>query len=263
MTFRGSRPDRGLSKLVLILGIASFIAWLGSRDRSGGESRDSDTDEVDSIAQALQPRDPPAASREGIAALLLIDASGSMRESIRDQGSSRPKIDIARDAALVLVRRFAEYAKAHGDEPVVVGVMEFSERPPSSARSVLPLAPPDPDQAERALQKIQTGGGTPIGDAIVSAKQALDASGMSRRHLLVVTDGENTDGYEPEDVLRALARRPESERPSVYFVAFDIAASRFDAVRDSGGLVLGAANAQELDSTLNSLLNGKILVEGP
>ena len=36
-----------------------------------------------------------------------------------------------------------------------------------------------------------------------------------------------------------------------------------DAVREAGGLVLAAANAQELNATLNSLLTGKILVEGP
>lgn len=263
MAFRRSRPDRAFSNFLLILGIASFIAWLGSRDRPERDSQESDSGEIDSIATVLQPRDPAVSPREGIAALLMIDASGSMGDSIREQGSSRPKIDVAREAALVLVRRFDEYARAHRDEPVVLGVMEFSERDPSDTRSVLPLGPPDPAQAERALQMIQTGGGTPIGDAIVAAKQVLDGSGMSRRHLLVVTDGENTDGYEPEDVLRALARRPEAERPSVYFVAFDIAASRFDAVRDSGGLVLGAANGAELDSTLNSLLDGKILVEGP
>jgi hypothetical protein len=76
-----------------------------------------------------------------------------------------------------------------------------------------------------------------------------------------VTDGENTDGYRPADVMTALARRPESERPSVYFVAFDIAAARFEAVKNAGGLVLAAANAQELTSTLDYLLTGKILVE--
>jgi hypothetical protein len=58
-----------------------------------------------------------------------------------------------------------------------------------------------------------------------------------------------------------LTRRPESERPSVYFVAFDIAAARFEAVKNAGGLVLAAANAQELTDTLDFLLTGKILVE--
>jgi hypothetical protein len=80
--------------------------------------------------------------------------------------------------------------------------------------------------------------------------------------LLVVTDGENTEGYRPADVMAALMRRPERERPSVYFVAFDIAAARFEAVKNAGGLVLAAANAQELADTLDFLLTGKILVEG-
>jgi len=257
------RPDRGFSNLVLLLGVASFIAWLGSRDRPARDRDDRDTDDIESIANALKPHDTAGAPREGIAAILMIDASGSMNESVQTQAGPRPKIDVARDAALVLVRRFDDYGKSHPDEPVVVGVMQFTARQSSNDWALLPLSPPDPDRARLHLQRIETGGGTPIGDAIVAGKHGLDLSGMSRRHLIVVTDGENTDGYEPEDVLKALVRRPEAERPSVYFVAFDIAASRFDAVRGAGGLVLAAANGEELDSTLNSLLSGKILVEGP
>jgi hypothetical protein len=76
-----------------------------------------------------------------------------------------------------------------------------------------------------------------------------------------VTDGENTNGPGPEEVAAAIARRPAAERPSIYFVAFDIAASRFDSVRNAGGLVLEAANARALNDTLDSLLRGKILIE--
>src|SRR5262245_20753836 len=260
---RRMRPDRGFSNLVLLLGVASFIAWLGSRDRPARDRDDRDTDEIESIANALKPHDTAGAPREGIAAILMIDASGSMAESVETKAGPRPKIDVAREAALVLVRRFDEYARSHPDEQVVVGVMQFTARQRSNDRARLTLSAPDPDRARLHLQRIVTGGGTPFGDAIVAGKHGLDLSGMSRRHLIVVTDGENTDGYEPEDVLKALSGRPESERPSVYFVAFDIAASRFDAVRDAGGLVLAAANGDELDSTLNSLLSGKILVEGP
>ena len=61
--------------------------------------------------------------------------------------------------------------------------------------------------------------------------------------------------------MAALSRRPPEERPSVYFVAFDIAANRFDSVRDAGGLVLAAGNERELNDTLSALLTGKILVE--
>jgi Mg-chelatase subunit ChlD len=214
------------------------------------------------LVQALAPAET-VAPREGIAAMVLIDVSGSMADSVRDAGGRRPKIEIARDAALELIRQFDTYAKAHLEEPVLVGLMEFSGRTRSSAREVIPLSPADPAKAELALAQLQPGGGTPIGDAMIAGKRALDQSGLSRRHLLIVTDGENTDGAKPADVMRALARRPESERPSVYFVAFDVTASRFAEVRDAGSLVLAAADAQELDRTLGSLLSGKILVEGP
>ena len=96
---------------------------------------------------------------------------------------------------------------------------------------------------------------------MITAKLALDATGLSRRHLLLVTDGENTDGYRPEDVAAAIGKRPDTEKPSIYFVAFDIEARRFNGVRDAGGLVLPAANAKELNETLDTLISGKILVE--
>jgi hypothetical protein len=96
---------------------------------------------------------------------------------------------------------------------------------------------------------------------MVRAKLALDATGLARRHLLVITDGENTDGFKPGDVTAAIGRRPADERPSIYFVAFDIAASRFSQVRDNGGLVLGAATGKELGDTLDALLRGRILIE--
>jgi hypothetical protein len=245
-----------------MLAIASFIAWLGSESRSRDETEKPETD-VESIDRDLAPPAGSPASREGIAAIVLMDVSGSMRESVGEGAQAEPKIDIARRAAEALVGQFAAYGQAHPDEPVLVGLMEFSERPPSAAREVIPLSPPDPLHARAALARMTPEGGTPIGDAMVEGKRAHDRSGLTRRHLLVVTDGANTDGRDPEDVMRALAKRPEAERPSVYFVAFDVAASRFDSVRDAGGLVLAASNAQELDKTLGALLTGKILVEGP
>jgi hypothetical protein len=96
---------------------------------------------------------------------------------------------------------------------------------------------------------------------MIAGKLALDKTGLSRRHLLVITDGENTNGPSPEDVAAAISRRPVTEQPSMYFVAFDIAASRFDSVRNAGGLVLEAVNAKALNDTLDTLLRGKILIE--
>ena len=75
---------------------------------------------------------------------------------------------------------------------------------------------------------MKTGGGTPIGDAMAVARLALDRSGLKRRHLLVVTDGENTDGRRSGAGRvgpREAARRRAG--PSLYFVAFDVDADAF------------------------------------
>jgi len=50
-------------------------------------------------------------------------------------------------------------------------------------------------------------GGTPIGDAMITAKMDMDATGLSKRHILVITDGENNKGYTPEDVTRTITTK--------------------------------------------------------
>ena len=208
-------------------------------------------------------RTSAAEQREGLAAAIVIDVSGSMRDSVPgESGREERKIEIARRAAKDLVEQFARYAEEHKNEPVQLGVYEFSERRgEDDLRPILPMGPPDRAKAEAAIARLRADGGTPIGNAMIAAKRELDRTGLTRRHLLLVTDGENTDGHDPVKVAAAINRRPEAERPSIYFVAFDIEASRFDGVRNAGGLVLGAANARELNTTLDDLLRGKILVE--
>jgi Mg-chelatase subunit ChlD len=254
---RRSRPRITIVVLALIIG----MAW-ASGARSCGRDDDDHADAAAVIDRELGP--PLGETKEGIAAIVLMDVSGSMANEVRDGNAEVRKIDIARRAGLALIEQFGTYASTHPDEPVLVGLFEFStKRDHPAARVVIPLSAADPERARPALAQMRASGGTPIGAALLAAKRTLDGSGLSRRHLLVVTDGENTDGFDPVAVMAALSRRPERERPSVYFVAFDVKASRFDAVRERGGLVLGAADAQELESTLGTLLTGKILVEGP
>lgn len=229
-----------------------------------GDGAGSDEEADRRVDEQLAPPAPSTAGpREGLAAAILIDVSGSMASEVQDKdGRREPKIDIARRAASDLVAQFARYAADHPDEPVQLGIYEFSQRPGErDCRPIIAMGPPDRARAEAALASIRADGDTPIGNAMITAKRELDSTGLSRRHLLVVTDGENTSGVEPERVTAAIGRRPEAERPSMYFVAFDIEAVRFASVREAGALVLAAANAKELNDTLDTLLQGKILVE--
>jgi Mg-chelatase subunit ChlD len=247
--------------------VALLIVWLAACGDNSAPGNVGRTAEAPSradrqIDEALQTF-PQGAAREGLAAAIAIDVSGSMDDRVTGEDGRRArKIDVARRAARDLIEQFAAYADAHKDEPVLLGVYEFSRRSGEpDARPIIPMAPPDRTQAGAALARLDPDGGTPIGQAMLAAKGALDATGLSRRHLLIVSDGENTDGFKPEEVAAGIARRPEAERPSIYFVAFDIEARRFNALRNAGGLVLPAANGKELNDTLDMLLTGKILIE--
>ena len=251
--------------LRLVLGLVALVIMFKACDR---EPRQPSQQQARGEREARQVDDELAPqktveAREGLAAAIAIDVSGSMDEAVAGQnGRKEPKIDIARRAALDIVEQFATYARAHQDEPVLLGMYEFSRRRGDpDCRTVVAMGPPDRERAAAAIARLNADGGTPIGQAMITAKRALDETGLTRRHLLVVTDGENTDGVAPDTVATAIGRRPDAERPSIYFVAFDVDANRFNRVRDAGGLILSAANATELNTTLDMLLSGKILVE--
>jgi Mg-chelatase subunit ChlD len=222
-------------------------------------------EEAKALALDLAERlKPPAGTawKDGLAAIVLVDVSGSMHDRIK--GERRRKIEAAQAAAADLVGAFARYAAAHKDTPVVVGVFEFSARQGvQAARQVVALGPPDPVAAGSAINAMKTGGGTPIGDAMVDARLVLDRSGLARRHLLVVTDGENTDGLDPAFVAKVLEQQPEGQHASLYFVAFDVDAEAFNGVKSAGSLLLSAKSGPELAATFDELLSDRILVEAP
>ena len=255
--------SRNNTWLILLL-IAVVIGFKAMQRESG--QQEVQNNRAARAERQIEEELTPATSvetRDGLAAAIAIDVSGSMDEEVAGaNGVKEPKIAIARRAALDVVDQFASYARDHQDEPVLLGIYEFSRRRGDpDCRPVVPMSPPDREKAAAAIARLDADGGTPIGQAMITAKRALDETGLMRRHLVVVTDGENTDGAAPDRVALAIGKRPDAERPAIYFVAFDVEASRFNRVRDAGGLVLSAANATELNGTLDTLLRGKILVE--
>ena len=80
------------------------------------------------------------------------------------------------------------------------------------------------------------------------------------KYILVVTDGENTQGVSPRRIAQEITRRSEGA-VRMYFVAFDIDAERFAFVRDVRGEVVGARNGDALRARLDEIYRGKILSE--
>ncbi len=83
---------------------------------------------------------------------------------------------------------------------------------------------------------------------------------MFRKYLLVVTDGENTNGPSPDSVARTIFRKSEGA-VQIYFVAFDTSPQKFAFLKQVGGDVIAAGSGPELDTALNGIYQGKILAE--
>jgi hypothetical protein len=206
-----------------------------------------------------------ASSEDGVAVAIAYDASGSMLEPVKDaKGKTSPKHLVARRALQAIVQRlsgFAENAPSVTGRRLDAGLYVFSGK---AARELVPLGPFDPQHLERWTNSLPSpSAGTPLGSAVETAGRALLQSPLSRKHLLVITDGVNTVGPDPARVLPRLLQEAERKQTplAVHFVAFDVDAKLFDPVKKLGATVLGAANEAQLNTQLEFILEKKILLE--
>jgi Mg-chelatase subunit ChlD len=191
----------------------------------------------------------------GASIAILIDNSGSMKD--RASGDSRAKYLVAREALQQMLASTDSFVARQPDFPVNVGLYQFS----SDVTMLVPVQPYNRASLQSALDGMPTPrGGTAIGDAMDQARADLYRAGTIRKYILVVTDGQNTDGRSPDRVAREINARSEGA-VRMYFVAFDVEASRFDFVHDVKGEVLEARNGLGLRASLDSIYRGRILAE--
>lgn len=191
----------------------------------------------------------------GAAVMILVDTSGSMKEPV--SGDPRPKHVIARNAIAKMLEATDAFVRDHPDVRVRVGVMHFS----GSVTKDLDIDDYDRDRVSAALARIPAPKGeTAIGKALRRARPELYRSGCFRKYVLVLTDGENTTGPEPETVAREIHRRSEGG-VGIYFVAFDTDPAKFSFLRAVGGDVVPAGNSAQLEAALREIYEGRILAE--
>ena len=191
----------------------------------------------------------------GAAVAILIDTSGSMGQAA--PGDNRPKAAVAREALEAMFDATESLVAKRPEFAVKVGIYSFS----SDASTVLSMQPFDRAVVRGALARVPNpGGGTAIGEAMYTARPDLYRSGVFRKYLLVVTDGENTSGRSPDEVAHDIFQKSEGA-VAIYFVAFDTGADRFAFLKQVKGDVIGAANAPELNKALDEIYQGRILAE--
>jgi Mg-chelatase subunit ChlD len=241
------RPGRFVALPLAVLTVGA-VAWSGCQRRDpaqGGRRR------------AAPDAPYQAAVDEGLGAAIavIVDTSGSMKDP--PAGDARPKFVIAREAIEQMLDATDAFQAKRPDFPIKIGLYSFS----SGVEELRPIAPYDRSAVRAALEKLPApGGGTAIGDAMREARPALYKAGVFRKYLLVVTDGENTRGRDPDRVAREIFSKSEGA-VQIYFVAFDTSAEKFGFLKEVGGDVVSAGTGSELRSALDGIYQGKILAE--
>jgi hypothetical protein len=206
-----------------------------------------------------------AADAEGVAVAIVYDTSGSMNDPVNDEsGQATPKYRIANRALIAIANRlqnFVTNGPAGTQRKIQSGLFVFHNGTPQAA---LPLAPFDATALTKWANNFSApDGGTPLGNALEMASQTLLKSGLTRKHVLIITDGMNTVGPEPTLILAKIQQQAIQNQTSVsvHFVAFDVDAKVFGGVKKLGATVVAASNESQLNQQLEFILEKKILLE--
>jgi len=239
----------GVLAIAIVTGVFVTGAYLmGIRSLPSGA-----TDDASPVAEA--PYQAEVEEGLGAAVAILIDTSGSMADPA--PGDTRPKYDVALEALQATLDATDAFLERRPDFPIKIGIQRFS----SDVWPVLPMSAYDRARVQTALMAMPgPGGGTAIGSALRTARPELYRAGTFRKYILVLTDGENTSGVDPERVAREIYRKSEGA-VQIFFVAFDISPEKFGFLTEVGGEVLSAGNGAELRRALDGIYQGKILAE--
>jgi hypothetical protein len=206
-----------------------------------------------------------AAESEGVAVAIIYDTSGSMNEQVRDgAGKLTPKYVIANRALENIATRiqaFATNTTTGTPRNIQAGLFVFNG---TSARQAVKFGPFDANAFKDWARKFSSpNGGTPLGNALAEAGKTVLSSGLARKHVLIITDGNNTQGPTPAATMPQVKRQAEAQQTavSVHFVAFDVDASVFSGVKKLGATVVGASDETQLNQQLAFILEKKILLE--
>jgi len=171
---------------------------------------------------------------------VILDASGSMNTDVRSSGT---RMEIAKDALRIFYENLPQGSN--------FGLFTFSP-----ARELLPLGAVDRDRFLSALSPIRASGGTPLVESMKLGFQALTnqaqrQSGYGRYVLVVVTDGDSSDGN-PAPLAREIVAESMIELQTIGFGV------RNHSLNIDGVTEYVTANSpQSLIDALNSVIEGE------
>jgi hypothetical protein len=202
----------------------------------------------------------------GLSVVIAVDVSGSMADPPAAGGEEK-YVQAGRalsDIVTFLERLAAE--KSMKDTVLKVGIMRFN----AEVQELFPLSAMDAAAFSRlraavsAKGALAPAGKTAIGLVLERGAEILAQSGTIMKSLIVVSDGENTEGTAPQEALWAVNENrntastvdaPVLTRGTlVSFVGFDVDSGIYAPVAEQGARVASAANQQQLKKALTDIL---------
>jgi Mg-chelatase subunit ChlD len=190
-----------------------------------------------------------------ISVVFALDASGSMDEYL----NGRPKIAQAKESLVHLLGDYQLYNDSHRN--LEAALMYFQGNDAKFLQGMMAF---DYQRLVTMVNIISSGGGTPMGLALAKAEHALDANSSGRRNIVMLTDGENTVGKEPDDVYSMIITTNKingDATTSLYIITFNQSKEPFQKLETMGAIVKEAKDQAELNEILGQTKN--MILEAP
>lgn len=196
-----------------------------------------------------------AAAADAARTIIVLDASGSMRERIKGE----TKMDIAKRAVRELVESLPDAGQ--------LGLVVYSHRKPNDCDDIELLIPPGKLAKATfvaAVEAVKPNGRTPLSAAVQFAAAALDFKNQPA-NVILISDGLETCGQDPcATVARLVAA---AKKLTVHAVAFDLSAKEgksFECLAAaSGGRFLQANDASSLKDALYVVIAETVATAAP
>lgn len=181
--------------------------------------------------------------------MVVLDTSGSMRERLGEQR----RIDAAKEKLLTMLEQYN--ARTNGGVDLEMGILYFADG--TVIETLAPFGPFAYDTLAAAVTGVDTqDSGTPLGNALIMAERTLDRNATGRKHILLITDGENQDGPSPGRVYRSLldVNKAIGDTTALYLVAFGTDPAYFRDLQEQGATVIDAQTPQALEKGLRETI---------
>ncbi len=261
---------KGLILIIVIIFVVFFSLMLIDSGEDGQLLPENSTADT-YILPFPEDLSPGLVSRDdlGISLVIAVDVSGSM-SGVPASGGSEKYLQAT--SAMGQVMEVLSRLVNGGDKDQIIrlGLIRFDNEV-EQVLEVTTLNTGNLTKIRRLATNPETWqprGATAIGSALESGTAMLAGSGTILRSLILITDGENTQGVEPSWVLSAIFNnRNNKSTPdfplftSSYLmsvIGFDIDSEIFSPWREFGARVTSASNQEQLASTLSGLLEADI-----